>query len=457
MRDYDKFIQDKMDFGADFGITPISIPDFLFDFQKYTAEWAIKKGRGAVFEDCGMGKTPIQLVWSDNFVRYTNKPTLILTPLAVTQQTLSEANKFGIEAHRATPGLNKTSVQVINYEKLHYFKADDYGAVVCDESSILKNFEGSYKAEITEFMRRVPYRLLCTATAAPNDFEELGTSSEALGNLGYMDMIHKYFTNKQRSAALMRGRFGRDKWEMRPYAEENFWRWVCSWAIAARNPADLGFDNGGFTLPPLIENDTLIRAERPRDGMLFDMHATNFFEEREVVKRTIKERCEAAAEKISQHNISVAWCHLNEEAKLLKELIPNSIEISGSDSDEKKERAVEWFCRGNDEKRVLISKPKIFGLGLNFQHCNHMTYFPTHSYEQYYQSSRRLWRYGQTKPVIVDRIYTDGGERMLLNLKRKANLADKMFTDLVKYMNDALYVKNIYTRKEIKVPQWLTK
>lgn len=455
--DYENFIQNKMDLGANSGFEPLWLPDFLFDFQKSLVDWAVRKGRAGIFADCGMGKTPMQLAWAQNIVSYTNKPVLILTPLAVSQQTLNEAKKFGIEAQRANPTSIRTMIEVTNYEKLHFFDAEDYSGVVCDESSILKNFDGTRKAQITEFMRRVPYRLLCTATAAPNDWEELGTSSEALGYLGYMDMIKKYFTNKQHSASLMRGRFNRDKWELRPYAVENFWRWVASWARAARYPADLGFDNDGFILPSLIEQDTQIKATRPKDGMLFDMSATNFFEEREVIRRTINERCEAVAERVSYYDTSVVWCHLNEEGKLLKKLIPNSVEISGSDSDEKKEEAVNWFCKGTDERRVLISKPKIFGFGLNFQHCHHTTYFPTHSYEQYYQATRRLWRFGQAQPVIVDRIYTDGGKRMLQNLDRKAKLADKMFTDLVKYMNEALSVKNIYTRKEIQVPQWLTK
>lgn len=456
--DYQSFIKQKLDYGSDSGFQPILLPDFLFDFQKSLTEWAIRKGRAAIFADCGMGKTPMQLVWADNVVRQTNKPVLILTPLAVSQQTLAEAEKFGIEAQRACFGSNPTTIQITNYEKLHYFNANNYSGVVCDESSILKNFDGVRKSEITEFMRKVPYRLLCTATAAPNDWDELGTSAEALGYMGYMDMLKKFFTNKQKSASLQHGRFFRqDKWELRPYATENFWRWVVSWSRAARCPADLGFDNDGFILPPLIEQDTVIKANRPVDGMLFDMEATNFHEEREVTRRTIQERCEAVAEKVAQHNLSVVWCNLNDEGNLLKDIIPNSVEISGGDSDDKKEEAINWFVRGTDRLRVLISKPKIFGFGLNFQHCHHTTYFPTHSYEQYYQATRRLWRFGQTQPVIVDRIYTDGGERMLKNLVRKSKAADQMFVDLVKYMNDALHIKEVYQRKEIQVPQWLIK
>lgn len=453
--DYPEFLQQKLDYGSETGFKPLWMPDFLFDFQEFLTDWAIRKGRSAIFADCGMGKTPMQLIWAENVVRKTNRPVLILTPLAVSGQTLEEAEKFGIEARRAAIGTSPTMIQVTNYEKLHYFDSANYAGVVCDESSILKNFKGERKGQITEFMRRVPYRLLCTATAAPNDWIELGTSSEALGYLGHMDMLTRFFTNKQRSAALGRGRFQRDKWELKGHAEEPFWRWVSSWARAARRPADLGFDDDGFILPPLREHRTLIKATQPRPGMLFDIPAISFHEEREVIRRTIQERCEAVAEKVAQHNISMVWCHLNDESKTLKSLIPYSVEVSGSDSDDKKEAAAHWFCHGTDERRVLISKPTIFGFGLNFQHCAHMTYFPTHSYEQYYQASRRLWRFGQNRPVDIDLIYTDGGQRMMDNLKRKSKAADRMFTVLVKYMNDVLHIENPYEKREVEIPQWL--
>jgi hypothetical protein len=406
-----------------------------------------------------MGKTPMLLVWAQNVIQHTNKPVLILTPLAVSAQTLAEAEKFDIDAQRAHNGTARPTIQVTNYEKLHHFDVVNYAGVVCDESSILKNFDGTRKAQITEFMRRVPYRLLCTATAAPNDWVELGTSSEALGYLGYTDMLTKFFTNKQGSIALGRGRFQRDKWRLKGHARIPFWHWVVSWARAARNPSDLGFEDERFTLPPLKEQHTPVEANRPPDGMMFDLPATNFFEEREAIRRTLQERCEAAADKVARNGAtSMVWCHLNDEGALLKKLIPGSVEISGSDSDEKKEAAARWFCDGNGETRVLISKPKIFGFGLNFQHCSHMTYFPTHSYEQYYQATRRLWRFGQTKPVKVDLIYTDGGSRMMDNLARKSQAADEMFDELVKYMNQAMHIeKDTYYRKGISIPGWIRK
>lgn len=455
--EYQEFLRGKQDYGSRNGFAPLFMPEFLFDFQRAITDWAVNMGRCAIFADCGMGKTPMQLVWAENVVRKTNKPVLILTPLAVSGQTLEEAEKFGIEAHRATIGANPTAIQVTNYEKLHYFDANDYAGVVCDESSILKNFDGQRRGEITEFMRRVPYRLLCTATAAPNDWVELGTSSEALGYLGYMDMLTRFFTDKGgiTKVSLYRGRFSKQEWRLKGHAEEPFWRWVASWARAARKPSDLGYDDDGFILPPLQERHTNVKANKPRQGMLFELPAINFFEEREAMNRTIQERCEAVAAKTAGHDVSMVWCHLNEEAKTLKRLIKGSVEISGSDSDEKKEEAAHWFCHGQEARRVLISKPRIFGFGLNFQHCAHMTYFPTHSYEQYYQATRRLWRFGQRRPVQVDLIYTDGGERMMENLGRKSEIADRMFRDLVHYMNQAQSVEIKYDYAKVEAPKWM--
>jgi len=452
--DYSEFLQGKQDYGARSGFEPLWMPDFLFPFQKSLTDWAIRLGRAAIFADCGLGKTPMQLVWAENVKRKTNKPVLIVTPLAVSGQTLREAAKFGIEAARADVCDNPTTIQVTNYEKLHHFDAANYGGVVCDESSILKNFKGKRRTAITEFMRRVPYRLLCTATAAPNDWIELGTSSEALGHLGHMDMLTKFFTRRH-TYALSDRISKRNEWNLKGHAEAPFWRWVSSWARALRQPSDLGFDDNGFILPTLEEIHTRIYASRPRDGMLFDIPATTFHEEREVTRRTINERCEAVAEKVAQHNISMVWCHLNDEAKMLKRLIPNSVEVSGSDSDDKKEAAAHWFCNGTDERRTLISKVRIFGFGLNFQHCAHMTYFPTHSYEQYYQATRRLWRFGQSRPVTVDLIYTDGGERMMDNLSRKSASADRMFADLVRYMGQAQTVEVTYDHQDVEVPKWM--
>lgn len=453
--DYNEFLLQKADYGTDSGFEPLWMPGFLFDFQEYLTAWAIRKGRGAIFADCGMGKTPMQLVWAQNVVQKTNRPVLILTPLAVSSQTLDEAEKFGIEARRANPQANPIAIQVMNYEQLHKYDATQYAGVVCDESSILKNFNGTRRGEITEFVRRVPYRLLCTATAAPNDWTELGTSSEALGYLGHRDMLSRFFQRQQTYALTDRG--GRKEWHLKGHANRGpFWRWLASWARSCRKPSDLGFDDDGFTLPPLKEQHTVIEAERPPDGMLFDIPAVTFHEAREVKRRTIKERCEAVAERVAQNgDTSMVWCNLNAEGDLLERLIPGAVQVAGSDSDAKKEEAARWFVRGEDERRILISKPSIFGFGLNFQHCHHMTYFPTYSYEQYYQATRRLWRFGQEKPVVVDHIYTYGGQRMMEAIERKAADADEMFDNLVRHMSRELHIENPYTQITVEVPAWM--
>jgi len=402
--------------------------------------------------------TPMQLTWAQNIVQYTNKPVLVLAPLAVTGQTLDEATKFDIAAQRADPDSDSATaiIEITNYEKLHLFDPRRYGGIVCDESSILKNFNGKRRKEITEFMRTLPYRLLCTATAAPNDWVELGTSSEALGYLGERDMKTRFFSRK---AIYARENAGRKEWNLRLWAEQGpFWQWLSTWARTARKPSDLGFDDNGFILPPIKANHIKVDAVLPTPGMLFDVPAVSFHEEREAIRRTIQERCEAAAQTVADNGAtSMVWCNLNDEGDLLEKLIPGSVQVAGRHSDEKKEEAARWFVHGTDERRVLISKPSIFGFGLNFQHCQHMTYFPTWSYEKYYQASRRLWRFGQTQPVEIDLIYTDGGKRMLAGIERKEQRATEMFENLVQHMNHALHIKETYQTQKVKVPQWMKK
>jgi len=454
--EYNEFLATKLQSGRLNGFGPIDMPEFLFDFQQAIVDWALHKGRAAIFADCGLGKTPMQLVWADNVIRKTNKPVLIITPLAVASQTIREGEKFGLEAKRLPDGMVWGGINVTNYERLHYFNPADFGGVVCDESSILKNFDGVRKAAITEFMRQLPYRLLCTATAAPNDYIELGTSSEALGELGYMDMLTRFFTNKQHSIATNRFHGEAAQWRFKGHAGHSFWRWVTSWARACRKPSDLGYDDDGFILTPLEERETIIQARLTRPGMLFDIDAVGMKEEREVRRRTLNERCEAAASKvINTGQPAVMWCHLNDEGNLLARLIPDAVQVSGSDSDEAKESKFDSFQTG--QTRVLVIKPKIGAFGLNWQHCAHVVYFPSYSYEQYYQAVRRCWRFGQTRPVIIDLICTEAQNLMFANLKRKADAADRMFTDLVSYMNESVSIERQREyRNEVKLPSWLS-
>lgn len=464
--DYEAFLDAKLHVGADYGFAPIWMPESLFPFQASLVEWACRKGRAAIFADCGLGKTPMQLTWAENVARKTGGRVLILTPLAVAFQTVNEGAKFGVEVVHRRDGLHGgDQIVVTNYERLHHFSPEDFEGVVCDESSILKSFDGETRKAITDFMRKRPYRLLCTATAAPNDYLELGMSSEALGYMGWRDMLTKFFKQENDKAANVKmkrgisdgrvqvGGFG--KFRLRPHAERDFWRWVCSWARAMRKPSDLGFDDGTFRLPPLNVRQHIVEAKRPRDGYLFDMPAVGLAEQRSDLRHTIIERCGMAAELCNAHDLpAIAWCNLNEEGNLLTKAIRGAVQVSGNDSEEHKEEAFNGFIRG--DIRVLVTKPVIGGFGLNLQHCAHQTYFPSHSYEQYYQSIRRCWRFGQKNAVTVDMITTNGQDNVLSNLQRKSDAASVMFDRMVEMMRDELKIVRIndYVKTE-RVPSWL--
>ena len=452
---YLDFLDSKMQSGSMDGFAPVFMPEFLFDFQASLVDWAVRKGRAAIFADCGLGKTPMELVWAENVVRHARKSVLILTPLAVTTQMQREAEKFGIAASVSRDGVAHTAITITNYERLHLFNADDFAGVVCDESSILKSFDGARRGEITVFMRKVPYRLLATATAAPNDYIELGTSSEALGYLGYMDMLNRFFKNDLNNSASGRMRGEVIKWRFKGHAELPFWRWVCSWGRALRKPSDLGFNDSRFTLPPLIEREHLVEAKSIPEGMLFALPAAGLKEQREERRRSMVERCEQVAQLVNgTGQPALVWCHLNEEGDLLESLIPDAVQVSGKDTDDAKEGRMLDFADG--KARVLVTKPKIGAWGLNFQHCNHVTFFPSHSFEQYYQGVRRCWRFGQERPVTVDIITTEGERGVLRNLQRKAENADKMFSSLVAEMNAAIAINkaSAFPNQE-EIPSWL--
>jgi hypothetical protein len=453
--DYGAFLLSKSQAGADSGFAPVWMPDALIDFQQSLAEWAIRKGRAANMADCGLGKTLMGLTWASNVARKTGKPVLYLTPVAVAPQTIREGEKFGIECRHSRDGNSSGHIVVTNYEKLHLFSAADFSGVVCDESSILKSFAGQRRGEITAFMRKVPYRLLQTATAAPNDYIELGTSSEALGYMGYMDMLNRFFKNDLNNSAQGRMRGEVIKWRLKGHAEQPFWRWVCSWARATRRPSDLGFDDARFVLPPLHEVEHLIEVNSLADGMLFALPAVGLKEQREERRRTVQERCEKVASLVNHTGQpAIVWCHLNDEGDLLEKLIPDGVQVSGSDSEEAKEERLTAFAEG--KARILITKPKIGAWGLNFQHCNHVVFFPSHSFEQYYQAVRRCWRFGQQRPVRVDIVTTEGERGITRNLQRKADQADEMFSRLVAEMNNALRIERANNAtKTVEIPAWL--
>lgn len=436
------------------GFEPLWMPDALFGFQRALVDWSLRQGRAAIFADCGLGKTFQQLTWAENVRRKTGRPVLVIAPLAVSFQTEAEAAKFGLEAAVSRDGTVPAGITVTNYERLDRFEPSDFGGVVCDESSAIKAFDGQRRALVTEFLRTHQYRLLCTATAAPNDYIELGTSSEALGHLGHVDMLNRFFTNKQKTSATNRMAGQAAEWRFKGHAEGPFWRWVSSWARAVRRPSDLGFDDDGFVLPPLEYRTHVITARTQAEGALFDVPAQGLREEREETRRTITERCESAAALLADADTAVAWCQLNDESTLLTSLIDGSVEVSGADSPEAKEEKLIAFSRG--QVRVLVTKPIIGAWGLNWQHCNRMTYFPNHSYEQLYQAVRRSWRFGQARPVTVDLVTTEGGSNALASLNRKAEQADAMFDALVAHMRDAQHITTTVTYdQEAQAPAWV--
>lgn len=468
---YDEFLQRKQQEGVGDGFKPVWIPEFLYDFQKYLDEWAIRQGRGAKFADCGLGKTPMQLVWAENVVRHTNKRVLLLTPLAVAEQTVHEGEKFGIEVNHSHDGKPKGKITALNYERLHKADESDYTGVICDESSILKHWSGKTQAAVTRFMAKMPYRLLCTATPAPNDYVELGTSSEALGYITHSQMLETFFRQmsddeKKRKAEKSdiihskrlswRVIQSIGQWCLKAHAFEPFWKWVSSWARACRKPSDLGpFDDAKFELPPLNRFDHVVKPTKPAHGHLFTIPAFGLNQEREERRRTIPERCELVSELAGNNGNEpvVVWCQLNDEADALEKAIPDAVQVKGTQSICRKEELLSAFLAG--EARILVTKAKIAGLGLNMQHCAHVITFVDHSYEKFYQSIRRCWRFGQTRPVRLDVISSEGEINVKRNMDRKERLADKMFEAIVKFMNDAEHVGQQQPTIRTEAPSWM--
>lgn len=448
---YAEFLASKSQYGDDSGFNPIFVPDFLYDFQKTLLEWAVRKGRCAVFADCGLGKTPLALSWAENIIRKEGGKILFVTPLAVSAQIVREGEKFGIQCTKSSDGTAHDGITVTNYERLHYFDSKDFIGVICDESSAIKNYEGKRQSIVTNFLLKTPYRLFCTATAAPNDFIELGTSAEALGYLGRMDMLGRFFKNDEDSLHPI---WWGARWRFKAHAEPLFWKWVCSWARAIRKPSDIGGDDTPFVLPPLIEREHVVGASVAYPGELFPRMAGTLAEQRTERRNTLDERCGMVAELVNHDRPALVWAHMNDEANLLEKIIPDARQVQGSDTDEYKEQAVLDFVDG--KLRVLITKPKIGAWGLNLQHCAHMTFFPSHSYEQAYQGIRRCWRFGQKNPVTVDIVTTPGELGVLKNLQRKSGEADRMFTQLMEHMHEASNLSRAtFGVEKIAIPSWL--
>ena len=433
---YEDFIRSKKHSTGSFGFDPAWMPDSAFDFQKFIIEKAVVKGRIGIFADTGLGKTLIQVAIAENIIRKTNKRVLILTPLAVAFQFIDEALRIGVEdiAHSKDGTLAK-KITVCNYERLHLLNPDDFVCVMLDESSILKNFAGKTRDQIVAFIKRVPYRFLSTATPSPNDFIELGNSSEALGYMGYMDMLTKFFKSNQNSVDSNNRNIG-EKFYLKPHAERDFFAWVNQWSVMVKKPSDLGFPDKGYELPALHVNRHMVNNSKIWciDGQdsLFAMPAATMTEVREEQKLTVAERCEKAIQ-LAAGKTSVYWCNLNEESELLATLDKDAVEIIGGMSIDKKEEILVAFARG--EVKRLITKARMTSMGLNWQHCKHTVFFPTWSYEQYYQAIRRFWRFGQKSEVTCDMVISEGQERVLEALEQKTQKAIELYGNLVAAAN----------------------
>ena len=453
--EYKEFLEKKRHSIGNFGFDPVFIPDMAFDFQKFGIEKSVRKGRIANFWDTGLGKTLVQLSIAQNIVMHTNKRVLILTPLAVAFQFLLEAEKIGVDGiEYSKDGKFSKKIVLCNYERLHYFNPSDFEGVVLDESSILKNFDGAIKAQVTAFVKKIPFRFLATATPSPNDFIELGTSSEALGYMGYMDMLTKFFKNNQNSVDSTNRNIG-EKFYLKPHAEKDFFAWVNQWAMMVKMPSDLGFSNDRYVLPELILNKNIVQNQSLTDinGQIniFTPIAKSMTEVRHEQKQTEQKRCEKAIE-LASGKTSVYWCNTNEESRILKSMDSEAVEIIGSQSIDKKEEILMAFANG--EITRLITKAKMTSMGLNWQHCNHSVFFPTWSYEQYYQAIRRFWRFGQKRDVTIDLVISDGQTRVLEALQQKTKKAIELHENLVQNVNRSFQNKTKEFNKQIIQTAW---
>jgi hypothetical protein len=456
MMDYQQFIANKRHTTGHYGFDPVWMPDCAFDFQQHVITKAVRKGRIGLFEDTGLGKTLQQLAIAENIIRHTNKRVLILTPLAVAFQFIDEAAKIGVgDIAHSKSGEIKAKITVCNYERLHLLNPDDFVCVMLDESSILKNFAGKIRDQIVAFIKKVPYRFLSTATPSPNDFIELGNSSEALGYMGYMDMLGKFFKSNQNSVDSNNRNIG-EKFYLKPHAERDFFAWVNQWSVMVKKPSDLGFSDKGYELPALITNKHMVHNDATwcidDQTSLFAMPAQRLTEVREEQKLTVKERCELAVN-LAHGKTSVYWCNLNDESSLLAELDKEAVEILGGMSIDQKEEILVAFAKG--EVKRLITKAKMTSMGLNWQHCNHTVFFPTYSYEQYYQAIRRFWRFGQKNEVTCDMVISEGQERVMEALEQKTQKAIELYGNLVAAANQDFSHNVKAFDKTVQLPEFL--
>lgn len=447
--DYAAFLQAKRIVAEPTGFEPdmASIHPGAFDWQRAIIAWACRRGKAAIWADCGLGKSLMQLHWAQQVCRHTGGNVLILTPLAVARQTQREGDKFGIAVtvcrtqEDVQPGINVT-----NYEMLGHFDPAQFVGLVLDESSILKAFEGSMRKAITSFAAAMTYRLACTATPAPNDLIELTNHAEFLGVMSGKEIIALFFTQDGNTTHA---------WRLKGHAKKDFWRWVASWAVALRKPSDLGYRDEGFVLPPIHRRQiTVDMGEVPQatDGAqlyLFPVEAQTLQERRNAKKVSIADRVQATADLVNASSDPwVVWCNLNAESQALARAIPDAVEITGSDSDTHKEQAMLDFAAGRI--RVLVTKPSIAGFGMNWQHCAHMAFVGlSDSYEQLYQAERRCWRFGQRRPVQVYVVTSELEGAIVRNIQRKEQEATAMFAALIDEMQAFTELRSHLRRDEM--------
>lgn len=423
MNQYVEFLERKTRSDVPTGLSEIpELNAALFPFQRDIVAWALKRGRAAIFADCGMGKTLMQLEWA----RHIPGDVLILAPLAVAKQTVAEGAKFGIEVTYARHQSEaKQGITITNYEMLQHFEPTAFHGVVLDESSILKAYDGKTRTAIIQAFQRTPYRLACTATPAPNDYMELGNHSEFLGAMSRAEMLSMFFVHDGGDTQV---------WRLKGHAEQKFWQWLASWAVLIRKPSDLGYDDGGFILPALIVDEHIVTTDRPTGDYLFALEALTLQDRISARRDSVSERVSRCADLVNSGDDQwVVWCNLNTESAALTRAIRGAVEVTGSDSIESKERALADFQSG--KARVIVSKPSICGFGLNWQHCSKMAFVGlSDSWEQYYQAVRRCWRFGQQSPVTVALIVADVEGAVLRNIKAKEMAAAEMAEGLIGHM-----------------------
>ena len=422
---YDEFLEEKAIVDPATGLETIPpLNPTLFDFQRDITAWSLRRGRAAIFADCGMGKTPMQLEWA----QHVPGNVLILAPLAVAAQTVREGEKFGITVRYARKQSDvQPGITIANYEMLEHFTPEYFTGIVLDESSILKSYDGKTRTAIIEAFKRTPFRLACTATPAPNDYMELGNHSEFLGVMSRVEMLAMFFVHDGGET---------QQWRLKGHAERDFWKWLASWAVCIRKPSDLGYDDGDFVLPELVMHQITVKVEKNTSGFLFPVEASTLQERLRARRDTIAERVADCA-KIANATDDpfLIWCNLNDESGQIAAAVNGAVEVKGADSNEHKERAMLGFTSG--DVRALVTKPSIAGFGMNWQHCNNMAFVGlSDSYEQFYQAVRRCWRFGQKKPVNVYVITAETEGAVVANIKRKEADSMRMAENMVEHMKD---------------------